>query len=218
MQAPRDIAQHRLLRRRRPPRQRLSALLVQIGADQSRQRISVSDLLRQMKERAFGAMILVFALPNIVPNIPGTSALLAIPLIYLTSQMMLGRRAHLPRLIAERSIAREDFVAMIQRAAPWLARAERLLTPRWNALSGAVMQRWLGALCLILSIILILPVPLGNMLPGMAISVIALGILERDGLWVLAGIVISLISLVVVSGVIWALIKAAAFLLANIAA
>lgn len=197
-------------------RRKLSALLVEVAEDPSRERISVADMLELMRVRAFGAMLLIFAAPNIVPNIPGTSALLAIPLLYLTTQMMLGRPPHLPRFIAERSISRADFGRLMIRTAPYLARAERLLVPRLHAMTGPAVQRWVGGLCLVLSIVLILPVPLGNMLPGLAISVIALGILERDGLWVLIGIVISLLSLVVVSGVVWALMKAVAFLLANV--
>lgn len=199
-----------------PRRRKLSALLVEIAEDPARERISIADMLELMKARAFGAMLLIFAAPNIVPNIPGTSALLAIPLLYLTAQMMLGRPPQLPRFVAERSISRADFGRLMIRTAPYLARAERLLVPRLHVMTGPAVQRWVGGLCLVLSIVLILPVPLGNMLPGLAISVIALGILERDGLWVLIGIVISLLSLVIVSGVIWALIKAVAFLLANV--
>lgn len=196
----------------------LSALLVQIAQDDGRARISVADLVRLLEGRAFGALLLIFALPNIVPNIPGTSAILAIPLIWLSAQMMLGRPPLLPRAIGERSLARGDFAVMIRRIGPALARAERLLKPRLRRLTGRVMQRWLGALCLLLSLILLLPVPLGNILPGLSISVIALGMLGRDGLWVLVGLAVSALSLLVVAVLTWALIRAGAFLLANIIA
>lgn len=196
----------------------LSVLLIQLAQDEGRTRISAADLVRRLEGRAFGALLLIFALPNIVPNIPGTSAILAIPLIFLSAQMMLGRPPLLPRAIGERSLARDDFAAMIRRIGPALARAERLLKPRLGRLTGRVMQRWLGALCLLLSLILLLPVPLGNILPGLSISVIALGMLGRDGLWVLIGLAVSVLSLLVVAVLTWALIRAGAFLLANIIA
>ncbi|MCK7495647.1 MAG: exopolysaccharide biosynthesis protein [Comamonadaceae bacterium] len=59
---------------------------------------------------------------------------------------------------------------------------------------------------------LVLPVPLGNMLPALAVSLFALGVLERDGVWVLAGAVAAVASAaVVVSGVVWAMVKGAVY-------
>ena len=132
--------------------------------------------------------------------------------------MLTGRPPHLPQAIAGRSVAREDFTRVVARLTPALARAERLLRPRLNAMVSPMAQRLIGALCMILSIVLILPVPMGNMLPAFPLSVIALGFLERDGLWVLSGVIVAILSLVIVSGVIWALIRTAAFVLANVLA
>jgi hypothetical protein len=53
------------------------------------------------------------------------------------------------------------------------------------------------------------------MLPALAITLIALGVLERDGLWVLIGTVTGFVSLFVVAGVVYALVKSAIFLLVN---
>lgn len=200
------------------PQKPFSELLQEIGADERIERVSVALLLEAMSARAFGAMLLIFALPNTIPNIPGTSAILAIPLLYLSGQMLTGRPPHLPQAIAGRSVAREDFTRVVARLTPALARAERLLRPRLNAMVSPMAQRLIGALCMILSIVLILPVPFGNMLPAFALSVIALGLLERDGLWVLSGVIVAILSLVIVSGVIWALIRTAAFVLANVLA
>jgi hypothetical protein len=53
------------------------------------------------------------------------------------------------------------------------------------------------------------------MLPAFAICLIALGVLEKDGLWAAIGALLGLVSLVIVSGVVWAMAKAALFVLAN---
>jgi hypothetical protein len=60
-----------------------------------------------------------------------------------------------------------------------------------------------------------LPIPLGNMLPAIAISLISLGVLERDGAWVLGGFAMAAAALFVVAGVIFAMAKATVFLLVN---
>lgn len=199
-----------------PPAQRLSSLLEEIAADPARERISVADLMAAMQLRAFGALLLIFALPNVVPTPPGTSAILGLPLVYLTLQLMLGRTPWLPRFINERSMSRGDFAAVVRKIAPMLARAEKLLKVRMEEFTTPTAERAVGALCLALAIVLFLPIPLGNMLPAFAISIIALGILERDGLWILAGAAIGVVSLLIVWGVVWALVKTVAYLLFHV--
>ena len=49
------------------------------------------------------------------------------------------------------------------------------------ALTGDTPERVIGAFYLVLAVILTLPIPLGNVLPALAISIIALGMIERDG-------------------------------------
>ena len=110
--------------------------------------------------------------------------------------------------MARRTMTRSDFAALVRRIGPWLARAERLLRPRVLALSSPPMEYFVGGVCLLLAIVLVLPVPLGNMLPALAISLLALGVLERDGLWILAGLATAAVSAVVVSGVVFAAVKA----------
>ena len=90
-----------------------------------------------------------------------------------------------------------------------------VLRPRWPLLVNHRAERGLGAFCLLLAAILALPIPFGNMLPALAITLIALVVLERDGLWVLIGTVTGFVSLFVVAGVVYALVKSAIFLLVN---
>ncbi|ODN70046.1 Exopolysaccharide synthesis, ExoD [Methylobrevis pamukkalensis] len=94
--------------------------------------------------------------------------------------MMLGSTPWLPAFISKRSMARSDFARIIEKVSPWLAKAERLMKPRLSALAYPPGQNLAGALCLLLSLVLFLPIPGGNMLPALACCLIALGLLERD--------------------------------------
>lgn len=203
--------------RLRPPRPRkkLSQILDEMAHDASRERVAIADLVRAMHGRAFGALLLVFAIPNALPAIPGTSGILGMPLLFLTAQMMLGRLPWLPRFIAERGMARADFQGLVGRVNPWLDWADKLTAPRLQLLVEPLAEKLVGAFALVLSIVLVLPVPFGNMLPGFAICLIALGVLERDGLWVLGGIASGLLALFVASGVIYALARGAWFLVTS---
>jgi len=195
----------------------LSQVLLRMAADETRQRISVGDLLEALRDRAIGALIFVFALPNIIPMPPGASSILGAPLLFLTAQLTFARRPWLPKVIAAGSVDRAHFAATVQRLAPWLGRVERLLRPRMTALARPPFEYLIGGVCLFLSIILFLPIPMGNMPPAIAICLFSLAILERDGLWVLAGLCAAAASIAIVWGVLFALIKGALLLLARIA-
>lgn len=203
----------RLLRRR--PKRKLSEILADMAADTSRERVSIADLVRAMDGRAFGALLLVFAFPNALPAIPGTSGILGLPLLFLAAQMTLGRPPWLPRFISLRGMARSDFANLVDRVTPWLERADKLTASRLHLLVDGPAERLVGLICLILATVLVLPVPFGNMLPGLAICMVALGVLERDGLWVVIGTVTGALALVVAWGVIYAMAMGAWFILSN---
>lgn len=186
---------------------RLSDILTSIAGDESRERVSIGDIFEAMGDRAFGALMLIFALPNTMPTPPGTSALTGAPLVFLSAQLMLGQTPWLPRIIADRSMARSDFASIVSRISPWLARGERMLRPRLDIFIYPPAEYLIGLLCLILSVILALPIPLGNILPAIAICLFSFGILERDGLCVLLGTAMFAVSVTVVAGVLYALVK-----------
>lgn len=193
-------------------RRKLSEVLTEIAADTRRDRISIADLMGAMHLRAASALILLFAAPNALPTPPGTSAILGLPLLYLCIQLALGREPWLPKIIRERSMLRRDFIALLARIDPGLKRAERYLRPRLPALTSPLAERIIGAFCAFLALLVVLPIPLGNMLPSLAISMMALGVLERDGSWILGGIAVGVVSIIIVWGVIVVFLKALAYL------
>ncbi|HET9274022.1 MAG TPA: exopolysaccharide biosynthesis protein, partial [Methyloceanibacter sp.] len=75
----------------RPRGGRLSDILSALAADQTRERISIADLFEVMRDRAFGALMLIFAAPNVLPLPPGASSVLGAPLIFIAAQLALAR-------------------------------------------------------------------------------------------------------------------------------
>ena len=186
----------------------MSSILWELAQDTQRERIAISDLLLALGDRATGALMFIFAFPNVLPTPPGTSSVLGAPLIFLAAQLMLGRAPWLPAFLAKRSMARSDFSSLVKRIVPSLQRAEGLLRPRLTILALPPMEYFVGFLSLLLSVLLVLPIPLGNVLPALAISLMALGVLERDGVWVLAGFAVAAAAGSVIYGVLFAMAKA----------
>ncbi|GHU29967.1 ABC transporter permease [Betaproteobacteria bacterium] len=189
----------------------LSSILRLLAAEANRERISIRDLVNALGDRALAVLMFVFALPNVFPTPPGTSAVLGVPLIFLTAQLALGRKLWLPDFVCKRSLPFRDFQKLILRVTPWLERAESLLRPRASRLVHPPMEYVAGLICFILSVILALPIPLGNIPPAVAICLIALGILEKDGWWVAAGIVTSVVAVGIVLGVFFAVFETVSF-------
>lgn len=208
-------ARPRRAARIRPPQKRLSEILSEIAADTSEERITLARLMAAMEGRAYGALILIFAFPNILPSPPGLAGVLGLPLLFLSARMMLGQTPWLPQFIATRSVPRASFAAVIDRATPWLQRAERLLRHRLSLLTTGPAQQVLGLFCLILTIILVIPIPLGNLAPSFAMCLMALGVLERDGVWVILGVIAGVAASIFVGGMGYALVKSAIFLFVN---
>lgn len=202
-----------LLTRRRPTSraQRFSTVLRRIG-DEADERIFFSELVEVFGDRVFGALMFIFAVPNVLPLPPGSSSVLGAPLILIAAQLAVGRRTlWLPKVIAGRSIQREDFQRLVGRTLPFLRRLERFLAPRFDGMFGIVGDRLIGIACFLLAVILFLPIPLGNMLPGIAIVLFSLALLQRDGIAAIAGWIATAASiavLVAISGALWIAAKA----------
>lgn len=203
--------------REHPSGRRLSHILFDVAPAQASGRISVGDLLDAFGNRAYGALIFIFAAPNVLPvAMPGVSAILGAPLLFLTWQLAAGRaNPWLPALIRNRSLVRRDFERLIRVGIPWLQRIERMIRPRLLGLTEPLPQRLVGVVALTLATIIFLPIPLGNVLPGFALALLALGILERDGIVVLAGLAAALAGVLIVAGVVYGLAKATIFLIQN---
>lgn len=193
----------------------LSELLRQVADGATGERIAVGDLLDALGDRAIGALLFVFAVPNTLPMPPGMSAVLGAPLLFLAAQLTFGMRPWLPGVISNRSMSRLDFLGMVRRITPWLQRAEKLLRPRCSILALPPLEYGVGLICLLLAVVLTLPIPMGNMLPALSISLLALGLLARDGWAIVTGLVAAVVAAVVVSGVIWGIIKGIIFMLSH---
>lgn len=180
-----------------PPR--VSEILAGIAAEEH-ETVSVSDVTKAFGDRAFGALMFVFAAPLALPMPPGVSAVLGAPLLFITVQWMIGRdHLWLPSVIANRTMSRTDYVALMGKLTPYLAWLERRLRRRLTFLYGPIINRLTGLFCVILAIIVFLPIPAGNMLPSFAIAAFALGLAERDGVAALIGWASGLLSIAILA-------------------
>ncbi len=194
-------------RLRRPRPERTSEVLRHL-AEGGGDRVTFREVLLTLRHRAFGFTLLIFALPCCLPMPPGIPTICGIAIVIIALNLIGARqRLWLPRAIADKSIARADLRRMFARVGPYLERLERICKPRLAIVTDPVGKILIGIVIFALGFIMILPIPfVGNMPPGLAASVIAFGMTERDGLVVLIGTVVSAAAIALASVATWAAI------------
>lgn len=189
--------------RHRKKERRLSAILRELET-RPEERISIFDIATAFGDRAFSAILLVFGLLTMAAIVPGTSTVTGAPLFLVATQMIAGRRTlWIPAKLGNRTVAPADIARLNGRFLKFLRRMERLLQPRLPLLFAPLSIRFMGIVCFLLAVIIVLPIPFGNLAPGFSIAIIALAILTRDGLAAIAGVAMaigSIIFLVVIYG------------------
>ena len=153
--------------------------------------MTLDEVLDRLDERAFGIAILVLAIPCLVPALYGVPQVLGVPMLLLAGQMLLGRQEPwLPAAIGGRRIPKgwlERMAGFADRRMRWFERVSR---PRAAKLADGPGERFAAGFMMlaILSII----VPFTNTVPSLAVALICVGLIQRDGLFVAAGALVAL--------------------------
>lgn len=191
--------------------QRTSDLLLEVLKHQKESEyITLAHISESIGQRGFGFLILVFALPNClpIPNPPGLSALTGLPIALLCFQMIIGaNRPWLPSRLCNYRIPREKYEKMMNYAIPRINKLEPYLKPRMLWVTESHVLKIIATLMLMLALLLSLPIPFGNALPGIALCFMSIGMVERDGYSVLLGWAIAAAALFVMSETVGMVIK-----------
>ena len=175
---------------------RISEVLAGL-AEGGEERVTLGELTGRLSDRAFGVLVLLLALPNGIPGpvIPGFSLIFGLPMALLALQMVFGRRTPwLPGPVQRLGFQRRKLAGFLRRAAPSVKRLEHYFQPRYPKLTAAYAERIIGLLLILFALILSLPIPFGNVPVAWAICIVAMGIMERDGLALVVGAIVSLLA------------------------
>ncbi len=173
-----------------------SEALIEIVEAFPAEEMTLQDLMDGLGERSFGFVLLLFGVLSAIAIVPGLATVTAVPLLFFGLQMFVGYRTPwLPKFISERSFAKTDLLATVQRAVPAMRWVETICKPRLLFLTGRFAESPLGLLVFILAVVIALPGPGTNFAPGVAIAFMAIAIIERDGLMVLVGMIASVVAL-----------------------
>lgn len=151
-------------------------------------KLYLGELVNAFGERGFGALMLFLGLVSaVIGAIPGSTTVLGLPILIIAFQLVIRQdQLWLPKWALASSIGRSDYRDAIAGVLPRLRRLERWSRPRLSVMTSEISEVLIGLACMILCSILVLPIPGGNLIPSLIIVAFGFGLVQRDGLAVLA--------------------------------
>jgi hypothetical protein len=187
---------------RRPPPARLSSVFERLAAE-GEGPITIGEIRAALGDRSLATLLIFFAIFNLLPLPPPSSAILGLPLLIVAAQMLYGSTSvWLPKRILGVSLTREQFRTGMARVVPWLIWLEKYIRPRYWPFWPKQGERMVGGIALALALVVTLPIPLGNWLPAFAITLLGFSLSERDGILLGVGAAVGVLSLAVIALVI----------------
>jgi len=174
-----------------------SARMAELAARLDGERVRISEVVEALGDTGLGLTLMLLMLPVFI-TIPGLPVGMFFGFLVgvLGVQIMLGAHSlRLPAKIGQRSLPAAQVRRVLAGAVPWLQRAERWLRPgRVPGLTTPAMQRALGLVLIIQGLALAVPIPFGNHPPALAVVILGMGLMERDGLAIAVGLVVSVLA------------------------
>jgi hypothetical protein len=148
--------------------------------------LTIGQIRDRLDERAFGLMILILAIPCLVPALYGVPQIVGVPILLLAGQMLVGRsEPWLPEGVLKRTVSKSMLDRMADFATKRMGWLERLSKPRLKVFTTGIAER-LAAVFMILATLTIV-LPMTNTVPSVALALLSVGLIQRDGLFVAAG-------------------------------
>jgi len=177
----------------------LSAILLdELTEDET---VTLGELRDRLARRGFGLLMIVLALPTLIPVLPpGSAAVIGLLYVLLSLQMLFGKdEPWLPARLGRYRLSAKAITALRKRGIPFLQRIERFSRPRLLPIDDRIASRGVAVIVLLLGIVLVPPFPFLNTLPALAVLIMGVGLLNRDGLFIAIGALLTA-TVIVVAG------------------
>lgn len=181
---------HRRAAEMQPPRklsEELAELLTRLGT----RPVTLREVIYVLRGRAYSLLLILLCLPFLTPlPLPGLSTPFGLAIAFIALRLALGQRPWLPKKLQRKELPADFFAKVFRFSTRVIRFLETFLRPRLAWLSTTGMLPRLHALTMLvaaLALMLPLPIPFSNSLPAWTVLLLAAGMLERDGLFILLG-------------------------------
>jgi hypothetical protein len=181
------------------PRETASEVLRGLTIGRPDDRVSFGAMLDALGERGFGLLLMLFAIPNLLPfpGVPGVSFVTGMAILFISVQLILAKdEPAFPEWVSAKSFSRAQLSKFIVKTNPLLRWLEKPIRPRLSPLVVGAGERMIGVVGVIHALTLALPIPMGNLPQAVALILLALALIELDGLMAILGYIASIAAIV----------------------
>ena len=177
-------------------------------ADEPGDRLTVETIFANLGDKSFALLVFILGLPNSVPMPPPIALVCAFVLFGVAVQMFFGRKTPwAPRFLLSKSVDRAAVRKAVDKATPYIEWLERWTRPRMQWFGANVGRVLIGLLLAFLSIGLLAAAPFIGQIPwGIAVCLVGLGLVERDGALIVAGMIPATIGAPLSVGYVYAIV------------
>lgn len=178
--------------------EKTSIILEKIAKLKKVSRVSIRNILKNNADNGY-FIIFLMAIFSLIPTpspFPIISFAFGIVLVFLSIQLLMGKkRFYLPHKIKKISFRKKVVDTLIEKIMPFLKKTEIFAKNRMQFFKKSSVITLINIIILLSSFSICTPIPLTNTLPAVGIILITFGILNEDGLFVIFGIITSIIGI-----------------------
>lgn len=193
----------------RSPETSLSAAFERAAGAIRAESVTVADLLELVGEQGLLLFCAFLAVPFLLPvAIPGASTVFGLLMLLIGVAVAIDSLPLMPKRLLNHSLSSRHVVPALQKGAEVFRRFEKLIRPRWLAItSGSVANFFNGGMIAFAALVLMVPLPLvpfTNTIPALAIVLLCIGMVERDGIVIVLGYLATIAATLYCGAIAWA--------------
>jgi hypothetical protein len=161
--------------------------------------VTVGEMVSILSDQSGSILLLLLALPFCQPiQIPGLSLPFGLAIAFIGMRLALRKPLWLPQKLREKSIPGPKLNTIIERTLRIMLKLKRWIHPRLTPwFQSSIIQTLNHSLVIALGLLLALPLPIPftNLIAAWAIFLMQIGILEEDGIFLIASYILFLFTL-----------------------
>jgi len=168
----------------------IARLLRRLSDDGGEAGLTLEEIRDRLDERAYGLLILLLSIPCLVPGLYGVPQVVGVAILLLAGQMLVGREEPwLPRWLLNLRAKASWLKAMADFAESKLGWIDRFSRPRLRRFADGPGEKLAAAFMILATLTIVLPMT--NTIPSVALALLSVGLIQRDGLFVIGGAVVA---------------------------
>jgi hypothetical protein len=159
----------------------------------SHEDVSINDIIHALGHKGHPILFLILACPFLIPvPLPGVSVVLGTIIAIFGFDYLRASEIRLPGKLGNLKITSSTLKKILLNAVKWLRRIEPYIHPRHENLirTNGLLEKFSAFMIIISAVILLLPLPPGtNFPPALVITLLSLGLIEKDLVLIGVGVV-----------------------------